>query len=196
MCLPRAAYFLVSRWMAVVMVSGDERYELQRSQLLGQRRVKSRTRWKAPMCCDNSPILPACRKESALNSLGIVRTLAGLWTLIPTAGSAAPPGKISARASNRRTAGWKTALTELDEELREPFRELIVESELEEIGFGRCVRSGLGRSTWRADGRGRRRGSVKNRCFRLCCGLMLAARIAGGGPGLERTSPKELDRSY
>lgn len=84
----------------------------------------------------------------------------------------------------------RQALAELNEELREAFRELIVEIELGMTRFLACMREDSGPARRRADGRGRRPGSVNWMFAAFVVKLRRAARAAGGRLGLQKNIPK------
>jgi len=84
----------------------------------------------------------------------------------------------------------KQALADLDEELRETARELIIETELGMTQFLACMGEESGPAHRRADGRGRRPGRVNWMFAAFVVKLRRAARAAGGGLGLQKNIPK------
>jgi hypothetical protein len=84
----------------------------------------------------------------------------------------------------------RQALADLDEELREAARELIVEIELGVTQFLACMREESGPARRRADGRGRRPGRVNWMFAAFVVKLRRAARAAGGRLGLEKNIEK------
>jgi hypothetical protein len=84
----------------------------------------------------------------------------------------------------------RQALAELDEELREAARELIVEIELGMTRFLACLREESGPARRRADGRGRRPGRVNWMFAAFVVKLRRAARAAGGRLGLQKNIEK------
>jgi hypothetical protein len=84
----------------------------------------------------------------------------------------------------------RQAVAELDEELREAARELIVEIELGMTKFLACMREESGPARRRADGRGRRPGRVNWMFAAFVVKLRRAARAAGGRLGLQKNIEK------
>jgi hypothetical protein len=84
----------------------------------------------------------------------------------------------------------RQALADLDEELREAARELIVEIELPMTLFLACMREDAGPARRRTGGRGRRPGSVNWMFAAFVVKLRRAARAAGGRLGLEKNIEK------
>ena len=83
------------------------------------------------------------------------------------------------------------ALANLDEELREAARELIVGIELGMTQFLACMREESGPARRRAHWRGRRPGTVKNWVFAaFVVKLRRAVRAAGGRLGLQKNINK------
>jgi hypothetical protein len=84
----------------------------------------------------------------------------------------------------------RQALADLDEELREAARELIVEIELGVTRFLACMGEESGPARRRADGRGRRPGKVNWMFAAFVVKLRRAARAAGGRLGLQKNIEK------
>jgi ribosomal protein L22 len=84
----------------------------------------------------------------------------------------------------------RQAVAELDEELREAARELIVEIDLGMTKFLACMREESGPARRRADGRGRRPGRVNWMFAAFVAKLRRAARAAGGRLGLQKNIEK------
>jgi hypothetical protein len=84
----------------------------------------------------------------------------------------------------------RQALADLDEELREAARELIVEIELGMTRFLACMGEESGPARRRADGRGRRPGRVNWMFAAFVVKLRRAARAAGGRLGLQKNIEK------
>jgi len=84
----------------------------------------------------------------------------------------------------------RQALADLDEELREAGRELIVDIELWVTQFLACMGEQSGPARRRADGRGRRPGRVNWMFAAFVVKLRRAARDAGGRLGLQKNIEK------
>jgi hypothetical protein len=84
----------------------------------------------------------------------------------------------------------RQALADLDEELREAARELIIEIELGMTQFLACMGEESGPARRRADGRGRRPGRVNWMFAAFVVKLRRAARAAGGRLGLQKNIEK------
>jgi hypothetical protein len=84
----------------------------------------------------------------------------------------------------------RQALADLDEELREAARELIVEIELGVTQFLACMGEESGPPRRRADGRGRRPGRVNWMFAAFVVKLRRAASAAGGRLGLQKNISK------
>jgi hypothetical protein len=102
---------------------------------------------------------------------------------------AAKQNKSLSRAIDALRAA-KQALADLDEELREAGRELILRTELEITQFLACMGEESGPARRRADGRGRRPGRVNWMFAAFVVKMGRAASAAGGRLGLQKNIKK------